>query len=244
MTGGCKMLWNFFGSGHGKGPHDGAGAVVKSFICREQLNPDGRRLQCAKDVVDLLTEKLSSRPESSYSGKRKSLKRIFWHISEDAVDRTSMHACDVIPGCREYHSIMAVNRTCLTNLMIKRLACFCTFCLDLRWSDCENLKWIGEWEARYLQPEDTGFIRDCLTSGSDDTGGDFQDDAEILATTVDIGDNVVVNAALENSEGCDFWIINCTRPLHTVKVAFKCKWGEEFEVGDEALAGTYYQRWG
>jgi hypothetical protein len=232
MTGGCKMLWNFFGSGHGKGPHDGAGAVVKSFICREQLNPDGRRLQCAKDVVDLLTEKL------------KSLKRIFWHISEDAVDRTSMHACDVIPGCREYHSIMAVNRTCLTNLMIKRLACFCTFCLDLRWSDCENLKWIGEWEARYLQPEDTGFIRDCLTSGSDDTGGDFQDDAEILATTVDIGDNVVVNAALENSEGCDFWIINCTRPLHTVKVAFKCKLGEEFEVGDEALAGTYYQRWG
>jgi hypothetical protein len=29
-----------------------------------------------------------------------------------------------------------------------------------------------------------------------------------------------------------------------VKVPFTCKWGEEFEVGDEALAGTYYQRWG
>jgi hypothetical protein len=29
-----------------------------------------------------------------------------------------------------------------------------------------------------------------------------------------------------------------------VKVAFQCKWGEEFEVGDEALVGIYYQRWG
>ena len=29
-----------------------------------------------------------------------------------------------------------------------------------------------------------------------------------------------------------------------MKVAFKCKWGEEVEVGDKALAGTLYQRWG
>ena len=126
--------------GHGKGPYDGARAVVKSFICREQLNPDGRRLQCAKDVIDLFLEKLSTRLESLYLGNHKLLKRIFWHISKDAVDKTSVHACDVILGCREYHSIMVVNRTCLTNLMIKKLACFCTLCLDLRWSECENVK--------------------------------------------------------------------------------------------------------
>ena len=44
MTSGCKMLWNFFGSGHGKGSHDGTRTVVKSFICREELNLDRRRL--------------------------------------------------------------------------------------------------------------------------------------------------------------------------------------------------------
>jgi hypothetical protein len=244
MTGGCKMLWNFFGSGHGKGPHDGAGAVVKSFIRREQLNPDGRRLQCAQDVVDLLAEKLSYRPESSYSGKRKPLRRFFWHIPEGSVDRTSVHACDIIPGCREYHSIMAVNKNCMTNLMIKKLSCFCVFCLDSTWSECENMSWTGEWEPRYLQPENTSFIRDCLASGGDDMWGNYQDDAELLAATVDIGDNFALNAAKGNSEGCDYWIINCTKALHSVKVAFQCKWGEEFEVGDEALAGIYYQRWG
>jgi hypothetical protein len=198
------MLWNFFGSGHGKGPHDGAGAVVKSFIRREQLKPDGRRLQCAQDVVDFLAEKLSYRPETSYSGKQKPLRRFFWHIADDAVDRSSTHTCDVIPGCREYHSIMAMNRNFLTNLMVKKLACYYVLCMDSRWSECENLRWTGEWEARYLQPEDTRFIRDCLMSGWDDSWGNIQDDAEMLAATVDIGDNFVVNAAKGNSEGCDF----------------------------------------
>lgn len=28
------MVWNFFGSGHGKGEHDGAGAVVKRALTR------------------------------------------------------------------------------------------------------------------------------------------------------------------------------------------------------------------
>jgi hypothetical protein len=32
MTRGCKMMWNFFGSGHGKGLHDGAKVVVERFF--------------------------------------------------------------------------------------------------------------------------------------------------------------------------------------------------------------------
>lgn len=34
---GCMMLWNFFGSSHGKGKHDGAGVVVKRELQKEQL---------------------------------------------------------------------------------------------------------------------------------------------------------------------------------------------------------------
>ena len=71
----------------------------------------------------------------------------------------------------------------------------------------------------------------------------YQDDAELLAATIDIGDNFALNAAKGNSKGCDYWIINCTKTFHVVKVAFYCKWREEFEVGDKALAGIFYQRW-
>jgi hypothetical protein len=32
MMGGCTMRWSFFGISHGKGPHDGIGAILKRFI--------------------------------------------------------------------------------------------------------------------------------------------------------------------------------------------------------------------
>jgi len=35
LIGGCKMLWSFFGSSHGKGPHDGAKDVLKRFLRSE-----------------------------------------------------------------------------------------------------------------------------------------------------------------------------------------------------------------
>jgi hypothetical protein len=51
MINGCKTTWNFFGSGHGKGPHDGASVVIKRLIRKEQLDANGGKLQNAKEVV-------------------------------------------------------------------------------------------------------------------------------------------------------------------------------------------------
>jgi len=51
MINGCKTTWNFFGSGHGKGSHDGAGAIIKRLIRKEQLDANGGKLQNAKEVV-------------------------------------------------------------------------------------------------------------------------------------------------------------------------------------------------
>lgn len=56
------MLWSFFGSGHGKGPDDGARVMIKRFLHRKQLNPHARKLQNDEEVVEFLREWLSSRP--------------------------------------------------------------------------------------------------------------------------------------------------------------------------------------
>jgi hypothetical protein len=39
MTNGCKMIWNFFDNGHGKGPHDGVGVVTKGLFEKHNLMP-------------------------------------------------------------------------------------------------------------------------------------------------------------------------------------------------------------
>jgi hypothetical protein len=46
MIGGYKMLWNFFGSGHGKGPHDGVGAMVKRFFPKKIQCSWGEVIKC------------------------------------------------------------------------------------------------------------------------------------------------------------------------------------------------------
>ena len=48
------MMWNFHGSGHGKGEWDGAGAVVKRALWAEQLLNPHRTLQNARDCVTFL----------------------------------------------------------------------------------------------------------------------------------------------------------------------------------------------
>jgi hypothetical protein len=61
MTNGCKTTWNFFGSGHGKGLHDGDGVVIKRLIRKEQLYVNGAKLQNVKEFVQFLHEHLSNR---------------------------------------------------------------------------------------------------------------------------------------------------------------------------------------
>lgn len=245
MTGGCSMLWSFFGSGHGKGPHDGAGAVVKSFVRREQLKAYGRKLQCAADVVGYLKATLSVRVETSYSGQRKPLERHFWHVLEQEVDslRHEPHACDSVVGTRKLHSILATNKNHLTHLMVKNLACFCVFCIDNKWSSCINVKWTGEWEAKFLQPASPEFVRKMMFGEWDGLCFNASTGNEHLAATLDIADNFVVNAAQGNDEGVDFWVVICTKPLHTLKEAFTDKWGTSFDEGDEVVAGKYYQKY-
>ena len=51
---GCKMDWHFWGTGHGKGPHDGAGACLKQTLRKEQIKPNSIRLHNAADVVSFL----------------------------------------------------------------------------------------------------------------------------------------------------------------------------------------------
>jgi hypothetical protein len=45
------MLWNFLGSGHGKGEHDGVGIIAKRESQIEQLRLNATPLQNAQDHV-------------------------------------------------------------------------------------------------------------------------------------------------------------------------------------------------
>ncbi len=51
-----KMVWFYFGSGHGKGVHDGARVLLKQEIKKQQLTMDNERLWCVAYVVFFVNE--------------------------------------------------------------------------------------------------------------------------------------------------------------------------------------------
>jgi hypothetical protein len=44
LLNGCEMIWNFFTTSHGKGELDGARALLKREIKKEQIKLQGKKL--------------------------------------------------------------------------------------------------------------------------------------------------------------------------------------------------------
>lgn len=72
----------------------------------------------------------------------------------------------------------------------------------------------------------------------------FGSNGDDLVATLETGDNFVVNAAADNEEGVNFYVICCICGLHVVKEAFTDAWGTSFEAGDMVVLGKYYRKWG
>jgi hypothetical protein len=60
------------------------------------------------------------------------------------------------------HSICVTNKNNLFQLLVKALACFCEFWLDSRWTDYQNIQWIGPWVPKQLQPHDTQYVWEVM----------------------------------------------------------------------------------
>ncbi len=67
------------------------------------------------------------------------------------------------------------------------------------------------------------------SSKSEDFGAD--EDIEIKATKVEVGDNFVVTVG-EMENGDPFFVILCNKPLHQCEVTFTNGWGNMWYEGD------------
>jgi hypothetical protein len=139
ITSGCIYLWNYFGSSHGKNPHDEARAMLKWFIKQTQLDTQVYELQNAIHVVVLLRTKLNMRPKSAYSSVQKLITWVFFHVKRDDIDMVNEYTCEAIKSTRDLYSIRSLDVMDVNKFMEKTLSCFCCFCVDGNFDACENL---------------------------------------------------------------------------------------------------------
>ena len=240
VPGGVQMVWHYWGTGHGKGPHDGAGACVKQALRKEQLKAqDGVILQNAHDVVMFL-EKTMDRQHLAYEGARRDVNRNFWEIKLGDVNRDHGYDCRTIVGSRSKHSVRSVSSTNNTLLEIREFSCFCIHCTDGVPGKCPQRNHVDNWNLITLEPCNS-FDAQC----EQDEEGEVQGSGDDLALGLEVGDNLCVRAESGNEEGVKFYALQCTKVLHSVASNMgPDAYNQTVERGSDIVCGLYYQRCG
>ena len=234
---GLEMRWNFFGSGHGKGEHDGAGAVIKRALTHEQLKTDGVQMNCASDVVEFLRTNMSTGATGVYSSQVRDIKREFWEVKIDEVNREKTWECGGIPELRSLHAVRGYSRLDGHCIAVRELTCFCFHCVQGNWRHCLNKAYIQNWEYHTLIDKEavdgeTGQNADFTYEGLGDT----------LSDVLNVGDNFAVNAEEDNSEGADFYILKCTVSKQCARQNMVDAWGNFVSAGTFYIEGIFYAK--
>ena len=237
------MMHNFSASGHGKGEHNGAGAVIKRTLTHEELKPDGWPMKSAADVVNYLNETFQH---------RSSTKRVFWLVSKDDVQRNVQWDCQRITGSRSLHCIDGYSQDNPCALRYRTLSCFCDLCICGQWRRCKNRQHVEEWKYLILQPllESDDPCSDEDDDAEENNSSDFnlpmhsvsnlpmyEGNPDCLCELLSIGDNFAVKAA---EEGQDFYLLKCTKKMYQTVKAQKDAWHNKIVRGGKVVEGLYY----
>ena len=226
------MLWNYFASGHGKGEVDGAGALLKREVRKEQLKPHGRSIQNAEQMVSFLREE-SSRHHSGPPSARKQTNKFFWEIKEGAIFRGSDMQCKTVRCSRQQHQVRSVSRKDPTLIQFRPLSCFCWACFEYDSTfACHQKAHVGPWTLRRLKPQCSSQVRLLYDSDEEVEAGSGR---EWIAEDVSIGNNVAVRANSVDDE--TFWIMLVDKGIHEVQNEFTDPSGSFFVLGDQVLRG-------
>jgi hypothetical protein len=154
-------------------------------------------------------------------------------VKPNDVDRVNQYDCEPIKGIQDLHSIKFVGVMDVNKIMKKNLSCFYYFCVDGNFVTCENLPWTEEWEVDIFIPCSTTFVCDVMLGAFDEAKWDqFGMNGDHLTSCLALGNNFVMNAGKNNTEGVHFYILMCMKPIYILQSPYTCAWGQQFETND------------
>ena len=231
-----KMTHHFSGSGHGKGEHDGAGAVIKRHLTQEQLKPDCVKLQCASDVVPFLRQTMSNGARATYSSQVRPVTRMFWEVKERDVDRSQRWDCKPVPNARGLHCVSGYSLTNGKALRCRQFSCFCSACMQGSWRRCSNKAHVPAWDYVTLEPTDDVSDDDEIEEFA------YEGHHDALSDALCVGDNFAVIAPHDNVELVDFYVLKCTAEKTQTKTSLKDAWGNVCNAGSFVVKGVWYEQ--
>jgi hypothetical protein len=145
---GCLVERHFYGSRHGKGPSDGAGAVLKSAVRRVVM---GRNIVVnnSKDLFEFAQQKMAKEDENH----KEHFKRTVFHVTD--IDHNRPERCEqfkTLKGTRQVQAVQAVDKMLIKT---RNLSCFCEGCIGDA-PACVSRDYVGEWQLHDIHRVDEG----------------------------------------------------------------------------------------
>jgi hypothetical protein len=145
-SGASTVVWETCAPGHGKGPWDGIGAVVKRLL-RSMERYERMYATGARDVFLALVEEAATLKDQI--GSSVMLSDIVYHyiLTANEPDLDMLNVWPAISRLKVRPSVTAIAgirsafcfRVAGANILASReLSCRCTQCLAHQWNDCEN----------------------------------------------------------------------------------------------------------
>ena len=166
---GVYVEHHFFCSGHGKGEHDGAGAIVKNAASIYNNTEEGKKqpITTAQQLVTWCSANLSHPKESSYASKHKRTalsRRYFYHIPKPdqpgGVRHNEKTRATPLPGIRSTHSLIYPGDPGI--VLTRQLSCFCRHCFSFNHSECLNASIVGQHTSHHVTALDAGTSKVAL----------------------------------------------------------------------------------
>ncbi|XP_062571004.1 uncharacterized protein LOC134233020 [Saccostrea cucullata] len=145
---GFSVERHFYGSRHGKGPSDGAGAVVKSGARRAVMGMNFV-INNAEDFFLFGKEKLETTDEKNDHIHHK---RTFFLIRNINRNRPNRSKTKTVHGTRKLQCVKSTEEK--YSLLTRNLSCFCKVCVGDEGEDavqCENSEVVDQWTVQDLK---------------------------------------------------------------------------------------------
>ena len=233
-SGATTVVWETCAPGHGKGPWDGIGAVVKRF-CRRMERENKVYANGARDVFCLLLDSF----QKDKVGSRVAIDAFVFHYilspSEPTLSGENVWSPIIRPSARPtVTSITGIRssfcfRVAGANVLaVRELSCRCRCCLEHRWTDCKNAD-AGSW--RRVTMTCSAAAAGTRTRSSQRQIVSAQ--RRGFAQQCKIGDVIAMESA-NDAEGFSFWLARVQTP------AFRYQGPATVQQGRKMVPNTWY----
>lgn len=134
-----KVTYAYFGPHHGKGPADGAVAVVKRQLTRAVKSREVNQISTSEELFDYC--------EKNMIVDRPTYKRSFIFVPKGTIKRSTIPALKTVKGTQNIQCIKGANKN--HYVYTRNLACFCDDCIS-EGEACENCDKVQAWKLENL----------------------------------------------------------------------------------------------